>query len=147
RTGIKRRVMCGIAGDSADDFIHILLSGAVPMIHEADGQALISAFFTALELRRLDQCQVVLDQLRSLSLSQPLYVPWCAYFEGILANERDHNVARAEQIFNDLLARDDLDAALRGRVLLALGVSYDYQGRWDDAIHTYESSLPVFIQL
>jgi CHAT domain-containing protein/tetratricopeptide (TPR) repeat protein len=116
------------------------------MIQETDGQALISAFFQALEARLLDQCQVVLDKLRSLSQTQPAYVPWCAYFEGILANERDHNVARAEQIFSEL-AESDIDEALRGRALLALGVSYDYQGRWDDAIRTYHLSLPVFVAL
>src|SRR5215207_2324611 len=108
------------------------------MMQPADGQALVSAFFTALELRNLDQCQAVLDQLRLLAASQPAYSPWCTYFEGILANERDHNAARAEQIFSDLLA-SDVDAALRGRALLALGVSFDYQGRWEDAIRTYES--------
>ena len=116
------------------------------MLNKSDGQELIEASFAALELRNLDQCEAVLDQLRSLSHERPAYESWCAYFGGILANERDHDYAEAERIFNRLLLTD-LDLPLRGRVLVALGRTYHYLGHWAEAIQAYESSLPVFAEL
>ena len=116
------------------------------MLNESNGKDLIEDFFTALGLRDLGQCEAVLAQLESLSLRQPAYVPWCAYLGGVLANERDRDWAEAERVFGRLL-EGDLDRSLRGRVLLALGRVYDYQGRWADAIHAYERSLPVFAEL
>jgi len=116
------------------------------MLNESDGQKLIEAFFTALNLRDLDQCEAVLSQLQALAREQPAYEPWCAYLRGILANERDHDYAEAERIFNRLL-QADLDPPLRGRVLLALGRTYHYQGRWADAIQAYERNLPIFTEL
>jgi CHAT domain-containing protein/tetratricopeptide (TPR) repeat protein len=116
------------------------------MLNESNGQDLIEAFFAALELRNLDECEAVLAQLQSLSRQQPAYVPWCIYFGGILINERRRDWAEAEHIF-DCLLKSDLDRPLRGRVLLALGRTYDYQGRWAEAIQTYERSLPIFAEL
>ncbi|MDY7075797.1 MAG: CHAT domain-containing tetratricopeptide repeat protein [Chloroflexota bacterium] len=107
---------------------------------------LIKDFFAALENRNLSQCEAVLAQLTSLSCQQPAYTPWCAYFDGILANERDHNWAKAERIFDHLL-RADLDPPLRGRVLLALGRTCEYEGRWEEAICAYERALPIFAEL
>jgi tetratricopeptide (TPR) repeat protein len=115
-------------------------------MNESDGQELIEAFFAALNARNLAQCEAVLARLRALSRKQLVYEPWCAYFDGILANERDNDYAEAERIFDDLLLID-LDPSLRGRVLLALGRTYHYQGRWTDAIQAYERNLPVFAEL
>jgi len=112
----------------------------------SDGQELIESFFAALSLRDLDQCEAILAQLRSLSRERSVYEPWCAYFDGILANERDHDYAEAGRIFNDLLLAD-LDRPLRGRVLLALGRTYHYLGQWADAIQAYERTLPIFAEL
>lgn len=116
------------------------------MGNESDGQDLIEEFFAALEMMRLDRCEAMLAQLRTLASEQAAYVPWCTYFEGILANERDHDWAEAEGIFGYLL-KTDLDPPLRGRVLLALGRTHEYQGRWAEAIRTYERSLPIFADL
>jgi CHAT domain-containing protein/tetratricopeptide (TPR) repeat protein len=116
------------------------------MSNTSDIQKLVQAFFEALELRHLDQCDTALTQLWSCSQTQPAAEPWAAYCAGILANERDHDWAEAERIFTRLLPTT-LDLALRGRVLRALGLTYDYQGRWADAIHIYEQSLPVFTEL
>jgi CHAT domain-containing protein/tetratricopeptide (TPR) repeat protein len=116
------------------------------MLNESSGEDLIEAFFAALELRDLDQCEAVLAQLQLLARQQPAYVPWCVYFGGILANERDRDWAEAERVFSRLL-QSDLDRPLRGRVLLALGRTYDYQGRWAEAICAYERSLPIFAEL
>jgi CHAT domain-containing protein/tetratricopeptide (TPR) repeat protein len=116
------------------------------MQNEYDGQDLIKAFFTALEMMCLDRCEAMLAQLQTLAAEQPVYAPWCTYLEGILANERDHDWAEAERIFTCLL-QTDLDPPLHGRVLLALGRTYDYQGHWTEAIRAYERSLPIFADL
>ena len=116
------------------------------MPSESNGQNLIEAFFAALELRNLDGCEAALTQLQSLSHRQPTYVPWCAYLDGILINERHRDWARAERIFSHLL-QGNLDQPLRGRVSLALGRTYDYQGRWAEAICAYERCLPIFAEL
>ena len=116
------------------------------MLNESGGQELIETFFAALKLRELTQCETVLAQLQSLSREQPAYEPWCDYFDGILANERDHDWAEAERIFSHLL-QTSLDPSLRSRVLLALGRTYEYQGRWDEAIHAYKDTLPLFAKL
>jgi CHAT domain-containing protein/tetratricopeptide (TPR) repeat protein len=110
------------------------------------GQDLIDAFFGTLEGRKLDQCESLLEQLQSLSQEQPAFAPWCTYLEGILANERDRDWAKAERIFSHLLI-EDLDPALHVRVLLALGRTYDYLGRWQQAIDAYERSLPLFMEV
>ncbi|MFQ5872674.1 MAG: CHAT domain-containing protein [Dehalococcoidia bacterium] len=119
------------------------------MLNESDDrdlQNLIEAFFAALEIRDLDQCEAVLAQLRALSCAQPAYAPWCAYCEGVMANESDHDWAEAERIFSRLLLTD-LNPPLHSRVLLALGVTYEYQGRWAEAIGAYERTLRIFAQL
>ncbi|MCK6623698.1 MAG: hypothetical protein DPW09_02060 [Anaerolineae bacterium] len=116
------------------------------MSNKPDGQELIATFFAALELRHLDHCEASLDELGALARQQPVYVPWRTYLEGILVNERDHDWAKGERIFSYLL-QDNLDLPLYARVWLALGRTYEYQGRWDEAIHAYESSLSLFTQL
>jgi len=111
-----------------------------------DDQELIETFFAALRLRDLERCEVVLAQLQSLSCEQPDYAPWCLYFSGILASERDHDWAEAERRFSRLL-QAELELSLRSRVLIALGNICKYQGRWEDAIRAYESALPIFAKL
>lgn len=116
------------------------------MQNNIDGQSVIGAFFHALEQRALADCEAAIAQLQVLTEQQPIFGLWSQYFEGILANERDHNWAKAEQIFRRLL-QEELDLALRGRILVALGRTYEYQGTWLDAIDTHEQSLEIFIAL
>lgn len=116
------------------------------MLSESDGQDLIETFFAALKLRDLTQCEAVLAQLQSFSREQPAYEPWCAYLGGILTSERDHDWAEAERVFS-CLRQADLNLPLRGRVLMALGKIYKYQGRWDEAIRAYEATLSLFAEL
>ncbi len=118
----------------------------MPTPAEEPGRGLINAFFTALNTRHLDRCEAALDQLEALARHQPAYAPWCTYLRGILINERDCDWAEAEAIFSRLL-ETDLEPALHGRVLLALGRSYQYQGRWQEALHTYEAAVSLFIEL
>ena len=116
------------------------------MQHNIDGQSLISTFFQALEQRALADCEAVIAQLQVLTEKEPVFGLWHHYFEGILANERDHNWAKAEQIFRQLLQKT-LELSFRGRVLVALGCTCAYQGAWDDAIRAHEQSLELFTAL
>lgn len=116
------------------------------MHNNIDGQSVISAFFQALEQRALADCESAIAQLQVLTERQPIFGIWSQYFEGILANERDHNWARAERIFRRLL-QENLELSLRGRILVALGRTHEYQGTWLDAIHTHEQSLEIFTAL
>lgn len=112
------------------------------MLNETDGQGLIERFFAALERRDFDQCRAVMEQMRLRASEQPHYEVWHTYFSGILANERDYDWAEAERIFQRLL-QTDLDSSLRFRVLYALGRTYDYCGRWTDAITIFEQMLSI----
>ena len=116
------------------------------MTLESQAQALIDAFFAALVHRDLEECTGLQERVCALAADQPVYRYWCAYLSGILANERDHDWAKAERIFTKL-DREQLERPLRSRVLLALGRTYDYQGLWQLAIHFYERSLSIFAEL
>ena len=112
------------------------------MLNKSDGQNLIEAFFDALRLRHLDQCQAHLSSLEALSQQQPSFKPWRLYLKGILAFEVEHNWAKAEQIFSKL-CQTDLEPALHERVLYALGRSFDIQGRWKEAIAAFEQIVEL----
>ncbi|NJN66064.1 MAG: CHAT domain-containing protein [Chloroflexaceae bacterium] len=112
-----------------------------------DGQQVIQLFFTALERRYLEECAAALVHLQTIAHAQPAYAPWCAYLDGVLANERDNDWGRAERIFRALLPDDTLTAALRGRVLMALGLTYTFQSRWSESIQTYETALALFTEM
>jgi CHAT domain-containing protein/tetratricopeptide (TPR) repeat protein len=110
---------------------------ALRMLNEPNGQRLIETFLDALHLRHLDQCQSHLRAVETLAHEQPLFQPWCSYLKGILAFEADRNWSKAEQAFTTLL-QTRLEPELHGRVLYALGRTFDIQGRWDEAIATFE---------
>ncbi len=116
------------------------------MQNETSGQDLIQAFLAALSKRHLDQCAAVLAQLQAFAREQPAFAPWCDYLGGILVSERDYDWAEAERIFGRLLLTD-LEPALRGRVLMALGNIHKYQGRWEEAVQVFERSVSHFTQL
>ncbi|HEX9925091.1 MAG TPA: tetratricopeptide repeat protein, partial [Anaerolineae bacterium] len=109
------------------------------------GQQLIDAFFQALNLKHLEQCQAHLEALRRVSQNEPPYQAWCSYLTGVLINERDRDWAEGERVFRTLL-ETDLEPDLRGRVLIALGRTYDYQGRWQEALEIYKQCLTHFDQ-
>lgn len=112
------------------------------MLNEPNGQHLIEKFLNALHLRHLDQCQSHLRALETLAHEQPLFQPWCRYLQGILAFEADRNWSKAEQIFAALV-QTALEPELHGRVLYALGRTFDIQGRWDEAIATFENLVEL----
>lgn len=114
--------------------------------NESDGQDLIEAFSNALRLRHLDRCQTLLRSLETLSYRRPILKPWCTYLKGVLAFEARHDWAEAERTFTELL-QTDLEPAMRGRVLFALGRGLEVQGRWEEAIAAYEQSLSIVAEL
>lgn len=116
------------------------------MSPQSDPQATIKAFLDAIAQRKLDECAWLLAELQNFARETPSYNPWCQYLEGILLNERDHDWARAEAIFTELL-QGQLATALQSRVLMALGATYEYQGRWQEALQIHEQSLALFTTL
>ncbi len=116
------------------------------MPDEVDSQNLIASFFDALRLRHLEECQALLETLKVLADQQPALQPWHAYLQGILAFEIQHDWAEAERIFTRLL-QAELEPALRGRILYALGRSLDVQGRWQEAIAAFEQNLSMATEL
>lgn len=110
------------------------------------GQHLIDAFFDALRRQHLDQCQILLDSIKTLAKKQQDLKPWYRYFQGILAFETEHDWAKATKIFTRLL-ESALAPEMRGRVLYALGRSFDVQGRWQEAINAFKQNLSLAIEL
>ena len=56
------------------------------MTRDTRGQALIEDLFAALEVRHLDTCAQILEELRVVAAGQPRWQPWCEYLAGTLAN-------------------------------------------------------------
>jgi len=108
-----------------------------------NGQTLIDAFFSALRLRDLGKSESALAQLAQFAEKSPQWQAWHQYLSGILIFERDRDFAEAERVFNAVLDTEP-DPNMRGRVLRALGRSYQVQGRWDAAVEVYRQSLDVF---
>jgi len=116
------------------------------MPDRVDGQLLIESFFDAVRLRRLEECQRLLETLEVLTEKQPSLKLWHKYLQGILAFEIQHDWAKAERTFTELL-QTELEPELRGRALYALGRSLDIQGRWEEAIATFEQNLLLATEL
>ena len=117
------------------------------MSNQSPAQYLITKIFKSLDVQDLDACETSLSELKRLAKAQPSYHDWCAYFDGVLANERDHDLAEAERIFRGLLSHQNrLDKNLCIRVLRALGNTYEYQGRWQEAIDAQIHSKTIIEQ-
>lgn len=108
--------------------------------------SLIAAFFAALDLRNLERCRAIIQQMQQMAASEAPYGTWSLYFGGILANEQEHDWAKAEQIFTNLL-QHEVEPPLRARTLLALGRTCEYQGRWHEAVAAHRDALQLFRQL
>lgn len=105
-------------------------------------QAYIGAFFAALERRELALCRTQVAHLQRELANRD----WATYLTGILAFEADHDFAEAERIFTALI-NNDLEPSLLGRILIALGRTYDVQGQWTAAIAIYERAVALFATL
>lgn len=115
------------------------------MPDQLKGQDLIAAFLEAVRLRHLERCQEILSLLEALAARQPEFKPWCRYMAGYLTFEKNRWV-EAEQIFSELL-QNELEPALRGRVIYALGRNFDIQGRWQEALAAFEQYLSIVTEL
>ena len=114
-------------------------------MNELNGQDLITAFLEAMRLRYLEQGQQILRSLETLADRQPSLKPWAEYLQGYLAF-KVHHWAEAERILTKLL-QTQLEPALRGHILYALGRTFDTQGRWQEAIAAFEQHLSVATEL
>lgn len=106
--------------------------------HSAD---LKQSFFDAVRRRDLVAAQSALESLRPLAPAEPGLVAWLHYFEGILANERDHDLAAGERIFLEAAQHAEADLALQGRLWLALALTCCRQNRLRDCLDYSERSL------
>jgi CHAT domain-containing protein len=101
---------------------------------------LVAEFFQAVNLRKLALSHSLLTLLDEMASTQPQARPWAQYCRGILAFEETRDWGAAERIFNSMLA-SRLTFSMHARVLYALGRTYLIQGRWQEAIDTYEQLL------
>lgn len=65
------------------------------------------------------------------------------FFQGYLHNEKG-NYGNAAKIFLELLKETNLQLELRARILIALGINYDYQGQFDHALEVYRQSIDIY---
>jgi CHAT domain-containing protein/tetratricopeptide (TPR) repeat protein len=100
---------------------------------------LIGAFFDHLRLRHLERCRATLDELAARTRGEPDQAAWVSYLSGILAFELRQDWAEAERSFSAVLeAETPAPPDLKLRALYALGRALDAQGRWDEALATFE---------
>ncbi len=106
---------------------------------------LVEAFFQALRLSQMDQCQAVLAELEIAAAGDHALLPWCSYLRGVLANERDQDWAAAERAFNALLdSPEPAPPMLQARALLALGITLGYLGRWPEIVQVCTRSYEIY---
>jgi CHAT domain-containing protein/tetratricopeptide (TPR) repeat protein len=106
---------------------------------------LVEAFFQALRLSQMDQCQAALAEMETVATDDPSLLPWCSYLRGVLANERDQDWAAAERAFNALLdLPQPAPPMLQARALLALGITLGYLGRWPEIADVCTRSYEIY---
>ncbi|MCB0254211.1 MAG: tetratricopeptide repeat protein, partial [Anaerolineae bacterium] len=129
-----------------DTSMHSPITGQMAL--SASSTPLIQNFLDAVRDRKIDRSQVFLAQLGQQAVKDAALVPWHRYFEGILANERDHDLAAAERIFLELLDETaSVELELQGRLCLALAVTYRRQNRLEECVAICQRSLPIYTAL
>ena len=100
-------------------------------------------FFDAVRRRDLAGAQATLDALRARQTGpgDEGLAAWVRYFEGILANERDHDLAAGERIFLEVAQRADADLELQSRLYLALALTCCRQNRLQACLDYSQRSL------
>lgn len=108
--------------------------------HSADFK---QAFLDAVRRRDLAGAQATLDVLRARQTApdEEGLAAWVRYFEGILANERDHDLAAGERIFLEVAQRADADLELQSRLFLALALTCCRQNRLQSCMDYSQRSL------
>lgn len=106
--------------------------------HDADWK---QAFFDAVRRRDLAAAQAAAETLQARLPVEPRLAAWARYFEGVLANERDHDLAAGERIFLEVAQGADADLELQGRLWLALALTCCRQNRLQACLDYSERSL------
>ncbi len=116
------------------------------MPEKNDDQNLVEKYLSALQRNDIQTCEQLLLLLQQEALTTKSASQWCDYCRALLLNERDNDWAEAERILRRVwLGEPPID--LSGRVLIALGVTQEYLGRWPEAIQTYKQALALFQSL
>jgi CHAT domain-containing protein len=100
---------------------------------------LIEDFYRALRMRDFVTAQAAIPQMEAHLPTHPAYKDWAQYLTGILADERDRDWAKAEQIYRRLL-NSPLAPVLQAHVQLSLGITLSRQARWAESIAACEAS-------
>lgn len=103
-------------------------------------------FFILIDAYELSELAQVLKTAAAMPLSRSQHRHLLAYYQGCLHNEREDYDAAAV-IFIRLLREPDLEDRLRGRVLTALGLNYDYRGQFDQALEAHRQSREIYARL
>lgn len=106
----------------------------------------IEQFFKALRNRNFIFARTKIAELFELEAKLPQAGDWAFYFNGILADECDHNWASAEGIYQKLLGQP-IDAVLRAHVLLSLAIAYYPQAGWLESIAACQASADLWASL
>ncbi|MFQ5858760.1 MAG: tetratricopeptide repeat protein, partial [Anaerolineae bacterium] len=96
--------------------------------------------------RALDELFTLLAEVDHVPLLERSHRQRVDYYRAILQNEM-YNYAAAQTGFQRLLADPGLDDGLRALTLNARGISYRHQGRFEDAMNSYQTARPVFARL
>jgi CHAT domain-containing protein/tetratricopeptide (TPR) repeat protein len=104
---------------------------------EAGFQQFRHLFFEALERRRLDECQALLEVL--CAVPSPRLQRDCLYHRAIILSEQ-RQFDQAEMILRRLL-EDDLSPVQRARALMELGIQLEEQGQWSEAERFFQQAL------
>lgn len=109
------------------------------MTDQLTSQQLIDLIYAALNRRELALCDHYLVQLQAMSNQQD----WVDLYRTIRVFMGDHDSGQAERALTALLTRT-LDQTVRARALVALAKIYFNQGKWQAAIDTSTTALPLF---
>ena len=103
-------------------------------------------FYLFLASHALDELSTFLEGVDQVPLQNPSYRRRVDYYRAVLQTERcDYSAAQTG--FERLLADPELDDALRARVLNSRGIAYRRQGRFEDAIDSYQAARSIFARL
>ncbi|MEZ4866491.1 MAG: CHAT domain-containing tetratricopeptide repeat protein [Caldilineaceae bacterium] len=103
-------------------------------------------FLQALNSRNFDKCQALLATIQRAAVDQPNLAPQALYCEGLLANEAERDMAKAERLFKRALAQEK-DTMQRARILRGLGIAYDYQQESTKALATFRTLAQLYTEM
>jgi tetratricopeptide (TPR) repeat protein len=107
---------------------------------------LIDQFFKALKQLRFDQAERVLTEMRAMIPEYNHYALWSTYLSGVVEQEQNRDWAKAERIFQQVLAADP-PKTLCADVYLSLGIAYENQARWTESIDASTKGASIWEEL